>query len=37
VVDRQAVIRAALAQLPGGHQRGKKVLVRIDCAGPTPR
>ena len=35
VVDHQAVIRAALAQLPGGHARGKKVLVRIDGAGGT--
>jgi hypothetical protein len=35
VVDHKAVIRAALAQLPGGHQRGKKVLVRIDGAGGT--
>ncbi len=35
VVDHKTVIRAALAQLPGGHQRGKKVLVRIDGAGGT--
>jgi Transposase DDE domain group 1 len=35
VTDRKAVIRAALAQLPGGHRRGKKVLVRIDGAGGT--
>ncbi len=35
VVDHQAVIRAALAQLPGGHARGKKVLIRIDGAGGT--
>ena len=35
VADHQAVIRAALAQLPGGHRRGKKVLVRIDGAGGT--
>jgi len=30
VVDHKQVIRAALAQLPGGHARGKKVLIRID-------
>src|ERR687890_305980 len=35
VADHKAVIRAALAQLPGGHPRGKKVLVRIDGAGGT--
>lgn len=35
VVDHIAVIRAALAQLPGGHARGKKVLVRVDGAGGT--
>jgi len=35
VVDHKMVIRAALAQLPGGHARGKKVLVRIDGAGGT--
>jgi hypothetical protein len=35
VADHKAVIRAALAQLPGGHSRGKKVLVRIDGAGGT--
>ncbi len=35
VADHQAVIGAALAQLPGGHRRGKKVLVRIDGAGGT--
>jgi hypothetical protein len=33
VVDHKTVIAAALAQLPGGHRRGKKVLVRIDGAG----
>jgi Transposase DDE domain group 1 len=35
VVDHKTVIRGALAQLPGGHARGKKVLVRIDGAGGT--
>src|SRR5690349_4148195 len=35
VVDHITVIRAALAQLPGGHTRGKKVLIRIDGAGGT--
>ena len=35
VADHIAVSRAALAQLPGGHTRGKKVLVRIDGAGGT--
>ena len=35
VADHKTVIRAALAQLPGGHRRGKKVLVRIDGAGGT--
>ena len=35
VVDHKQVIAAALAQLPGGHARGKKVLVRIDGAGGT--
>jgi hypothetical protein len=35
VVDHKQVIRDALAQLPGGHRRGKKVLVRIDGAGGT--
>jgi hypothetical protein len=35
VIDHKTVIRAALAQLPGGHARGKKVLVRIDGAGGT--
>jgi hypothetical protein len=35
VVDHITVLRAALAQLPGGHARGKKVLVRIDGAGGT--
>src|SRR5687768_8065600 len=30
-----AVLRAALAQLPGGHACGKKALVRIDGAGGT--
>jgi hypothetical protein len=35
IVDHIAVLRAALAQLPGGHTRGKKVLVRVDGAGGT--
>ncbi|WP_409333303.1 IS1380 family transposase, partial [Trujillonella humicola] len=35
VVDHKTVIRNALAQLPGGHARGKKVLIRIDGAGGT--
>jgi hypothetical protein len=35
VADHIAVLRAALAQLPGGHRRGKKVLIRIDGAGGT--
>jgi hypothetical protein len=35
VADHKTVIGAALAQLPGGHRRGKKVLVRIDGAGGT--
>jgi hypothetical protein len=35
VIDHKAVIGAALAQLPGGHPRSKKVLVRIDGAGGT--
>jgi hypothetical protein len=35
VVHHIAVLRAALAQLPGGHTRGKKVLVRVDGAGGT--
>jgi hypothetical protein len=35
VVDHKTVIAAALAQLPGGHRRSKKVLVRIDGAGGT--
>ncbi|MCW2901700.1 MAG: transposase [Streptosporangiaceae bacterium] len=35
VVDHKQVITAALAQLPGGHARGKKVLIRIDGAGGT--
>jgi hypothetical protein len=35
VTDHKMVIRAALAQLPGGHRRGKKVLIRIDGAGGT--
>jgi hypothetical protein len=35
VADHKAVIRAALAQLPGGSSQGKKVLVRIDGAGGT--
>jgi DDE family transposase len=33
--DHIAVLRAALAQLPGGHPRGKKVLIRVDGAGGT--
>jgi hypothetical protein len=35
VADHNAVITAALAQLPGGHTRGKKILVRVDGAGAT--
>jgi DDE family transposase len=35
VADHIAVVRAALAQLPGGHTRGKKVLIRVDGAGGT--
>ena len=35
VLDHITVLRAALAQLPGGHTRGKKVLVRVDGAGGT--
>jgi hypothetical protein len=35
VVDHITVLRDALAQLPGGHTRGKKVLVRVDGAGGT--
>jgi hypothetical protein len=35
VADHITVLRAALAQLPGGHARGKKVLVRVDGAGGT--
>jgi hypothetical protein len=35
VADHKTVIGAALAQLPGGHARGKKVLVRIDGVGGT--
>jgi hypothetical protein len=35
VVDHKAVIRAALAQLPGERRPGKNVLVRIDGAGGT--
>jgi hypothetical protein len=35
VVDDKTVIAVALAQLPDGHARGKKVLVRIDGAGGT--
>jgi hypothetical protein len=35
VVDHKTVIAAALAQLPGGHARGKKVLIRVDGAGGT--
>jgi Transposase DDE domain group 1 len=33
--DHITVLRQALAQLPGGHARGKKVLVRVDGAGGT--
>ena len=33
--DHLTVIKAALAQLPGGHTRGKRVLIRIDGAGST--
>src|SRR3954453_23835094 len=33
--DHITVLRQALAQLPGGHTRGKKVLVRVDGAGGT--
>src|SRR3954452_375299 len=32
--DHITVLRQALAQLPGGHTRGQKVLVRVD--GPAP-
>lgn len=35
VVDHIAVLRTALEQLPGGHTRGKKVLIRVDGAGGT--
>ncbi|SDZ01329.1 Transposase DDE domain-containing protein [Geodermatophilus africanus] len=35
VANHKTVIRAALAQLPGGHARGKKVPIRIDGAGGT--
>jgi Transposase DDE domain group 1 len=35
VADHLTVIRAALAQLPGGRRRGKNVLVRVDGAGGT--
>jgi hypothetical protein len=35
VADHVTVLRAALAQLPGGRRRGKNVLVRIDGAGGT--
>src|SRR4051794_19178550 len=35
VVDHIAVLRAALAQLPGGRRSGKNVLARIDGAGGT--
>jgi Transposase DDE domain group 1 len=35
VVDHIAVLRQALAQLPGGRTRGKRVLVRVDGAGGT--
>jgi hypothetical protein len=40
VVDYQAVIRAALAQLPAvraGRRPGKNVLIRVDGAGGTHR
>jgi len=33
--DHLTVLKAALAQLPGGPTRGKKVLVRVDGAGGT--
>jgi Transposase DDE domain group 1 len=33
--DHVAVLRAALAQLPGGQRPGKNVLIRIDGAGGT--
>jgi hypothetical protein len=35
VADHLTVLKAALAQLPGGHARGRKVLVRVDGAGGT--
>ena len=35
VADHITVLRAALAQLPGGRRPGKNVLVRIDGAGGT--
>jgi hypothetical protein len=35
VADHLTVIKAALAQFPGGHDRGKKILVRVDGAGGT--
>src|SRR3954469_12791138 len=35
VADHIAVLRAALAQLPGGRRPGKNVLIRIDGAGGT--
>ena len=35
VTDHKAVLTAALAQLAGGHTRGKRVLVRVDGAGGT--
>jgi Transposase DDE domain group 1 len=35
VTDHKTVIRAALAQLPGGRRRGKNVLIRVDGAGGT--
>src|SRR3954471_2810868 len=35
VADHKTVIGAALAQLPAGRARGKKVLIRIDGAGGT--
>ncbi len=35
VIDHIAVLRSALAQLPGGRRPGKNVLIRIDGAGGT--
>jgi hypothetical protein len=35
VADHVAVLRAALAQLPGGRRPGRNVLIRIDGAGGT--